>query len=32
VDKGLRMRIGIIACETFRRELEMIIQGDEDIA
>jgi hypothetical protein len=25
------MRIGIIACETFRRELEMIIQGDEDI-
>ena len=25
------MRIGIIACETFRRELEMIVQGDEDI-
>jgi hypothetical protein len=26
------MRIGIIACETFRRELEMLVQGDEDIA
>ena len=25
------MKIGIIACETFRRELEMITQGDEDI-
>ena len=25
------MRIGIIACETFRRELEVLIQGDEDI-
>lgn len=25
------MRIGIVACETFRRELDMITQGDEDI-
>jgi hypothetical protein len=29
--QGLKMRIGVVACESFRKEMDLITEGDSDI-